>query len=411
MLMPHQQEAVNKSPNKWSLWFKQRCGKTPTSIVLASQRARSCMVIVPKSIKTQWEGEIKIWNKTSCNFFVITKERFRLDHERLPYYEAIIIDEVHRQASNYKNKFFKALMTYLKKYPNKYIWLLSGTPYTSSAWAPYSYKTILGQNPNWFVWNNKYFIKIKMGRFTIPKQKQGMESELQKEIASIGTIVDLKDVAEVIDDEYVIETFDINTEQKQLMKTITDFTPIVLYSKYHQIESGVLKSDGYTDNIIIECDKDKRVLELAEDEDKIIFVVKYLNQVEKYRKLLSGLGKDVFVISGQEKATASEVAKLAQEAEKAIVIIQADTSDGYMLSSFNTMVFVSMSYSFVNYDQIKYRIKSMDKKIGCTYIHLLTNYYNDPLLSKRKRSLDRAVYDCVRHNEDFSIELYEKKGS
>lgn len=398
-LLPHQIEAVEKTPNKWGLWFKMRVGKTPTAIRLASTRVRSCIVIVPKSIKQQWENEVVKWNDSNCEFFIITKETFRRDALKIKRYDAIIIDEAHRQASNYKNLFFKSLQKYINIHNPSHRWLLTGTPYTANAWGPYSYKIILGQEPNWFLWNNKYFIQIKMGKYKVPVFRRGMEEELRRELLSIGTVIDLKDIADVAEDNIEIETFDLNAEQKSNIKNITDFLPIVKYTKYHQLESGVLKSDGYVDSINILCEKDKRLLELVEDEDKIIIVCRYLDQIEKYKKLLNDCGKKIFVISGQTKESASVVAEYAEKEDKAIVLVQGDTCDGYSLESFNTMVFASQSYSFVNYDQMKSRMKSRNKLTACNYIHLITS----------GESVDRAVYNCVKHKEDFSAELFKKK--
>lgn len=395
-LREYQQQVVNTIPNKWALWFRQRVGKTPTSIRLASARTQSCLVIVPKHIKQQWGNEIALWNNSDTKFFVITKETFRRDYKIIGKYDGIIIDEIHRHGSNYKNLFFKALMSYITHYNVQFIWLLSGTPYTASPWAPYSYKLILGFPVKWFDWKNKYFYDMKMGRRTIPRPKNGIESLLQQELKDIGTVIDLKDVAEVIDDYEIIEDFVLNTEQKKAIKNITDFLPIVLYTKTHQLEQGVCKGDGYTDDLVIPCDKDDRVKELAEDEDKVIIVCRYLAQIEKYKKILVDLDKPILAISGQEKEVASIVAARAESHDKCVLLIQSDTCDGYSLESFNTMVFASQSYSFVNLDQMKFRIKATDKKTPCTYIYLITE----------GDSLDRAIHECVARKEDFSAELY-----
>lgn len=398
-LREYQQNVVDNIPNKWALWFRQRVGKTPTAIRLASTRVKSCLVIVPKHIKQQWENEIALWNNSDTKFFVITKETFRRDYKIIDKYEAIIIDEIHRHGSNYKNLFFKALMSYIKHHNVQSIWLLSGTPYTASPWAPYSYKLILGFPVKWFDWKNKYFYEIKMGRRNIPVAKKGIEMLLQQELKDIGTIIDLKDVAEVVDDYEIIESFTLNNQQKKAIKEITEFLPIVKYGKTHQLEQGVKKSDGYTDDLVIPCDKDNRVKELAEDEDKIIIVCRYLAQIEKYKKILADIGKPILAISGQEKEVASIVAQKAESHDKCVLLVQSDTCDGYSLKSFNTMVFASQSYSFVNLDQMKFRIKATDKTIPCTYIYLIT----------KGDSLDRAVHECVARKEDFSEELYGKK--
>jgi len=291
---------------------------------------------------------------------------------------------------------FKAAESYIKKHNVKYVWPLSGTPFTASSWSVYSYGRLLGQNWDWLKWRQTFFYERKMGDRFIPFPKDGMEEKLQEIIKKIGTVIDLKDVADVSDDIIIEEEFELNAEQKKLIRNIDDVLPISLYTKQHQLESGYLKSDGYSDEQSFKCLKDSRLLELIEDNAKIVIVCRYLGQIEKYKEMIKD--RRVFVISGQEKRSASEVAKMAEEENNAVVLVQADTSDGYSLKSFDVMVFCSMSYSFVNYDQMKSRIKSMDKKHPNTYIHMITC----------GESVDRAVYGCVMKKQDFSASLYNK---
>lgn len=396
-LYAHQIKAIKEAKDKWGLWFRMRVGKTPTAIRLVCERAGSGLIISPKSLVKQWEEEIDIWNNNNSVFKVISRDQFKIKHDKLEKFDAVVIDEGHRGFANYKSQMHKALQSYLKKHEIKYIWLLSGTPYTSTSWSIYSYGKILGRDWKWFDWNKTFFNKIKMGRRFIPIAKKGMDKQLQAILRKIGTVIDLKDVADVMDDIDIKEYFDLNAEQKKYIKEIDADLPIVRYGQQHQFESGVLKSDGYREKISFKCDKDKRILELVEDNDKIIIVAKYLDQIEKYQELLKKY--KVFTISGQIKETASEVAKMAENEAKCVVLVQSDTSDGYSLKSFNTMVFASMSYSFVNYDQIKSRMKSIQKLTPLTYIHLLT----------KGKSLDQAVFDSVSKKQNFSIGLYNNE--
>lgn len=310
----------------------------------------------------------------------------------IPRCEAVIVDEAHRGFGNYKSKMHKALDCYLTAHAVSFLWLLTGTPYTGN-WSVYSYGKLVRMPWKWFDWDRAFNYTIKMGHLKIKRQKEGVEPKLQALLRGIGTVIDLKDVAEVADDEEIIEQFEITPEQKKMIKEHFDPVPIVQITKQHQIESGVLKSA----ELKFFSPKDARVMELVEDNDKIIIVARYLDQLEKYEHLLSKQKKPVFVIRGGLKATASEVAKAAESVSEAVVLIQSDTCDGYNLKSFDVMVFASQSYSFVNLDQIKYRIKSMDKNYGNTYIYLIA------------KGIDQAVYDCVSRKQDFSETLYAKE--
>lgn len=401
VLREHQERAVRETPDKYGLWFKMRVGKTATAIRLASTRASRALVIVPKSLKYQWNKEIEKWKTGSCEFHVISKEDMRLGKNVPKNCDCVIPDEAHLAFANFKSKTYKALYAYIQQYNVKYIWPLTGSPYTSSSWSIFSYGHLLGKDWKWFEWNKRYFYQLRMGRRIIPKAKPGMDKELQDTLREIGTVIDLKDIADVPDDEDVVETFALNTEQKQAIKKHFDPLPIVRWHRQHQIESGSLKGDEYNETEYYDCLKDSRIIEIAESTPKLILVCAYLAQIYKYQQILISKfpEKHVLVISGQEKKSASEIAAETKGYDNCVVIIQADTVNGYDLQDFDTVVFASMSYSFVNYDQLRSRSKNMDKKIRCTYIHLITE----------GKSIDRAVYDCIQRKQDFSFELYNGK--
>ena len=399
-LKPHQLKVVKEAANKWGLWFRMRVGKTPTSIRLATSRVESALVVCPKSLTEQWKREIELWRDDSpCHFEVISRETFRRDWNKLPKRQAIIFDEVHRAFGNYKTQAFKAADAYIKAHNIEYVWLLTGTPFTASSWSVYSYGKLLCKKWDWYKWSQTFFYTVKMGNRRIPMPKKGMDGKLQETLRSIGTVIDLKDVAEVADDEDIFEYFDLNKTQKDTINNLNDVVPISRYIHEHEIESGVLKGDDYTEGLFFECDKDKRLIEIIEENKKIIIVAKYLQQIEKYEQLAQKANRRFYTIRGGQKRTASEIADSADDDENCIVFIQGDTCDGYDLKSFDIMVFTSMSYSFVNYDQIKSRMKSMEKKTPNTYIHFIT----------RGDSMDKAVLDSVSHKQTFSFELYAKQ--
>ena len=419
-LHKHQQKAVKESPDKWGLWFKMRVGKTPTAIRLVNARCKSALIICPKGLVSQWEKEIHLWSNTNATFLVISRDQFKKRFEisvkktkkanrknpkvtktvvdcDLEEFDAVIIDEVHRGFGNYASDMFKCLHFYLKKYKTQYVWALSGTPFTGTSWSVYSYGKIFGKDWQWDKWSKEFFDSIQMGRARVPVAKGGKDSKLQKIIRRLGTVVDLKDVAEVVDDVDVFETFTLNARQKKEIALLDEDVPVVEYMKTHQLEQGALNSDGYMEELQFPIKKDERLVELANNYEKLIIVCKYKAQIRKVLTLFPE--RKVFTIWGENKEQSSVTAGKAEAEENCIVIVQGDTCDGYSLKSFGTMVFASMSYSFVNYDQIKSRNKSMEKKTANTYIHLLT---------VDKDSLDNAVKKVVDKKQTFSFQLYVK---
>jgi hypothetical protein len=329
---------------------------------------------------------------------VIGKEQFRINYKNIQSYDGIIIDEVHRQGGNYKSKFFKAVQAYKKRYNVKNTWLLSGTPFSNNCWSVYSLGLLLGRAWEWFDWRNRYFYMVRMGVRQIPVQKTGIEKEMAQIIKSLGYVLKLSDIVDVPDDEYINEYFDLNASQKALIKETFDPLPIVRYTKQHSIESGCLKGDGYVPDKLVDANKTDRIMELVEENDKIAVVCRYNLQIENYRRLLTDKGYNVFVINGAT-IDRNKVIKEIDRVDKCVVLIQGQCSDGYSLKSINTMVFASMSFSFVDYTQMLSRLKDMDKKTGNTYIHLLT---------RDKDSVDQGVFDSVKKKEDFNIEIFKK---
>jgi len=409
-LYKHQIETINNAANKWGLFFRMRVGKTPTAIKLADTRVKTAIVICPKSILNQWEREIKTWSDGSCKFLVYSREQFRLKHKEIPKCDAIIGDEVHVGFANYKSQLFKSVVAYIRKHNINHIWLLTGTAYTSTPWSVYSYSILLGKDWKWFDFRQAFFDTFRLGKkplvgpdrrrvITKPKEGPFIEARLQELLKKMGTVIDLKDIKEIVPDEDSIEYFSLNKEQKKLIEIGYDINHMTRYTKQHQAESGVLLGDGYREDMEVTCAKDKRLLEIVEASDKTIVVFRYLKQMEKYENLFKSLGIPIFKISGQEKESASDVADKAEKEERAIILAQGDTAAGYSLKSFSLMVFASMSYSFVNYDQMRFRIQAKDKTTPNYYIHLLTD----------GDSIDQAIYNSVIKKQDFSFNLYAKQ--
>lgn len=397
-LRSHQVKIFNENPINTGLFLEMRCGKSPLAIRLAAKNCISCLIIVPLPLVEQWREYIKLWDDKGIMWQVIGKEQFRINYKNLQSYDGILIDEVHRMGGNYKSKFFKAVMAYKKRYSVKKLWILSGTPFSNNSWSVYSLGILLGKTWEWFDWRNRFFYMVRMGVRMIPVQKTGIEKEMATIIKSLGYVLKLSDIVDVPDDEYINEYFDLNQGQKTLIKETFDPLPIVRYTRQHSIESGCLKGDGYIPDKLVPASKTDRILELVEENDKITVICRYNLQISNYRKLLMDKGYNVFVINGAT-IDRNKVIKEIDRVDKCVVLIQGQCSDGYSLKSIGVMVFASMSFSFVDYKQMTYRVKDMDKKTGNTYIHLLT---------RDKGSVDQGVMDSVKKKENFNEVIFSK---
>ena len=400
-LRPHQKKAVEEYPDIWGIWWKPRTGKTFTVIRLASSRTESCIVVVLKSLVEQWEEHVADWNDSDCKFKVISKETFRRDWEKLDRYESVAIDESHIGFHNFKAQLHKAAISYIKKHNIKYIWLATATPYTSSSFSIYSAGKLLRRNWSWYSWKKRFFNNIRMGTRFIPVQKKGIEDELAVIINRIGSTLSLSDISEQSEDEHIKEYFDLNIEQKRAIKDTFDPLPIVMFSAYHQIENGTKLSDGYNEDRIFKCEKTNRLIELVGSYDKIAIVARYNLQLNNYKKeiLIKYPDKSVYIINGATK-NKNEIIKQIEKDKECVVLLNSMCSAGYSLSSIDTMVFTSMDFSFVNFEQISQRVKNLNKNKSCTYIYLLTRKTKD------YKSVDQRIYDCVMDKKDFDYKIF-----
>jgi superfamily II DNA or RNA helicase len=402
-LYKHQQELLDKNPLKHLLAFECGTGKTITAILLAEKNTYSInnriLVICPKSIKDQWIENISSISKKPMSFVVMTKEEFKCNSNIIGEYKGIIVDECHFFA-NYKSGMAKALMGYIKKYNPRCIYLLTATPYLSSMWNLYTLGYILGEKYDWKKWDNFFFNRILMGRKIIPIQKTKIngvpiEDYIAKVVNKIGTTVKLSDVADVPEQQFFTEYFDLTKEQTKAIENIIDVEPIVRWTKIHQICGGSLKSDGYNEDQYFKSEKFERLKELCQEHKKIIIVCRYNAEIDYLEKELSNY--DLAKITGKTKAK-NELVRSLNNKDDAIVLVNASCSEGYELPTFPVMIFYSYDFSLKNYVQMIGRILRINKLKKNIYISLVV-----------KGTIDEDVYKCINKKQDFQIALYEKE--
>lgn len=396
-LWDHQQKIIDLNPKKHLLAHEVGTGKTLTAITLAKQNNQTALVICPKSIKQQWVEQVPV------DWLVLHKEGFKKmwNIKDIPHYNALIVDECHFFASP-KSQLTRSLLSYISRYNPEYIYLLSGTPYTSSSWAIYTYGLILGKNWRWIDWDRKFFDHIKMGRLNVPVQKKkinGVQTEqvIASIVKSLGSTVRMEDtLGDQTMPEQIFETeyFELTSEQREAIASLTDLVAITKWTHTHEICGGSLKGDGYTPDKFFKSQKLDRILELAKEHPKFIVVCRYNLEIHRLEAELHGY--NVIVINGDTK----DVYRATQEAErsdKCIVLIQAAVSAGYELPSFPLMVFYSLDFSLVNYLQVLGRISRRNALKRNVYLSLVI-----------PKTIDEDVWKCMQRKEDFNIAIYNK---
>jgi len=398
-LYKHQRELVEKAPKKWLLAHGCGSGKTLTSIILCEKEGLSNVLIVcPKSIKEQWQEQISFYAKEKRLWTVMTKEEFKKKVKTIPKYKKIVIDEAHF-FFNFKSGLSKALLFYIEKYKPTNIYLLTATPYTSSIWSIYTAALILGKQTkrDWYKWKIKYFYDVRMGKKTVPVQKkmignEKMEDHVARIVNAMGNAISLEECRDVPEQTFLIEYFDLTKEQKTVIESLNETTPIVYWTKVHQICGGTLKGDGYVEDKFIDSEKLKRIKELVSEHKKIVIVCRYNNELKVIHDSIKADKK--IIINGKTKDK-NALVKEANLSENCVVLVNASCSEGYELPSFPIMVFYSYDFALKNFIQMKGRILRANALKKNVYISLVV-----------KGTIDEDVYKCVMAKRDFDVAIY-----
>lgn len=391
-LYAHQQRLADKNPDKCGIFWEVGTGKSFMALELL-KKASNPLIVVPKSLKEQWEE--------STDINVVTKETFRRDWNKLPYHDGLAIDEFHyflgMQGYRKKSAMLKALLSYIKKHKPKYIYGLTGTVYMSKPWNVYAAGEVLGYEMNYNAFKNKFFdMKYFGGRYPVPQVKEAhlIKDDIAKLVNQIGDVVKMSDCRDIPEQQHQKEYFDLTTEQKKGIKELDDSTPIVYYTKVHQICGGSLKGDEYTESKIFKAQKLDRIKELAYENKKMIIVCRYNHEIEMIKDALNSY--TVKVINGKVK-NRHEVVKEAERSEACIVIIQSACSEGYQLPSFPLMIYYSHDFSLKNYLQMNGRIQRIDNLKKNVYISLII-----------RNSIDEDVYKSLQNKVSFDVAIYNK---
>ncbi len=394
-LYPHQQEFVDTAPNRFGCFYKMGVGKSAVALELAKKYNQKPLIICPKSLTKNWVRECKLWGVDS--YEIITKEKFRSSWETLQKYNFLAIDEFH-YFLGYKSQMHKSLLKYLKKYQPEYIYGLTGSPYLSTPYNVYAAELLLGHQPKYLDYRNKYFEQIKMGVRTVPIRVHELDHLLIEKINEIGITKTMEDVVdEVPKHVYIREDFETTKEQKIAIGLIPEAEPIAMYAKSFQIENGTKKSNGYDNNEYYKSEKFNRTLELIKDNKKLILICHHNLEIKRFTEEIKD--KIVFVINGATRAEDRQhLIDFANDSENCVLIINASICEGFNLPGFDLMVFYSMSWSIKDREQMEGRVTRINALKRCTYIDMVVS-----------GGVDEAVYDCIKDKKDFQAEIYHKK--
>lgn len=390
-LYPHQQRIIDALPTRKILAWATSLGKTRALIELAKKAHSTPLIICPKSIKARWTRDFPTAT-------VVTKEEFRRDWSKLPWFDAVIVDEVH--AFSGFSLMSKALQAYLKKRRPSFVWGASATPWRSTPWNVYNLAKIMGAEWGYTKFRDSFFRTQYFGTrcVWVPKEDDATRTRLVNALSKFCDIVSAEEAGMPPEDVFEEELFTLTAEQKKAIKDIalTESNPVVRYGKEHQIAQGHLKGTEFEASRTYKNEKTDRILELAQEHPSMVIFARYTGQIELIADALKKKGHTVFTMTG----TTKDRDKLIQDVENAkecILIVQTALGEGFEVPRFDFAIFASLPFSYVEFAQCIGRASRVNVPKRRTYVTFTV-----------EGSIDEAVRDALHNKRDFIIELYDK---
>lgn len=421
-LYAHQKEILALDPKKTGLFLGTGSGKTLTALLLS----RGFVIIIcPKTQREDqtWERQAEKIPEEMRQFaklWVMSKEDLKrdLEHVMMVAKKAIqygnqvtfIVDEAHtalgatpatryikKEAHPRCSQIFEAVQQFVEEVQPDRIYLCTATIVKSpmTVWAA---GTILGKKWPWEQWRQIYYTKLPMpGREVwAPRKDNATKDRLAERVRDLGHVGRLEDFFDVPDQTFRTVHIKLTPDQKQRIKELPmEFPdPIVQIGKKHQVENGVLAGNEFAAPEVFKSQKIEKVLELAEEFPKMIIFAKYTAQIEALRAAIESFGRKVYILSGDTKDRGKTILEASTCAEY-VFICQSQISAGWELPECPVVVFVSKTYSFVDYDQALGRVQRANNIKKNLYISLVV-----------AGGVDEAIENSVANKCDFNERIY-----
>ncbi len=415
ILWTHQSKAVTENHPRWGHFIFTGGGKSLILKELAKANTFSLLCLTPKSLKLKWEQEIS--DIPHIDKTVMTPYYFKRDWDKLPYYEAIIIDEADSPWAG-KNHSSKALLKYLKKHNPTYVWLATATPYRSDPINVYNLGLICGYCPyNFPTFREKFYFQQYFGAQPIwtPKLKHPKaeikaqtQAELNEYLRNFGDIVMMEDVFDVPEIIYSVEPIEQTQEQ---VRTITRLDAVsenrsTFFRYVNEIENGYLDVKAIGEQLEVASNKIERVVELAEQNDVLVIFSNYrYQQVELIKALNKKFPKAyIQLVNGDNSDQAVPISKemdlIAQgihsKYTQGYMVVTPSVSAGWEVKYCRMAVYASLPWSYQAWIQSKGRILRSDNLKKTVYRVLESGDVDKRIYQSL---CDGFTYDPARHKE------------
>lgn len=353
-------------------------GKTIIAVGwLASRDTSNALILCPKRVVKKWQVALK-YPPIPVSAHVLSREQFKKDGFSNP--SAIIVDEADEWASplfipKLRSQRTEALYDLIKENPDVPVLLLTATPIRSTPWNLHTLLCFMGVYIPKDKWQERFFslerrpFLPRPAYFPKPDWRTDIRSVLEK-YAHIVLMRDCVDELPPVREEIVkVDT--------PAFVSSEEWEPMKAFVEEHRNE---------------QTEKLATIKEIGRNFRKVVVVAHYREQCESLAKEL-GKERETFMMHGGVKDQEAVIQE-AQASDECYFVIQASLSAGYDLDTFSCVVFASMSYKFVDYQQQKYRVRRIHN------LHPVIYYY---LIGGRR---DKQIHDTVMLGKDFSPEYY-----
>ncbi len=303
---------------------------------------------------------------------VITRDNAKIVD--ISEYNAIVIDEAQDFSSPLFSKARSARATkiynHIKQNPDTHILLLTATPVRSTPWNIHTLACYLG-----IYWDVKKF----RDKFEYMTDRFGrMHYELKDDWRPMVRPL----VEEIADIVLMRDCIDVPIQHEQVMRLEAPKMPVAEHYESPAEEWYAHHRNEQTAKLV-------PLQKVLNGYRKAIVVAQYTEQIANLKKELEG-DRQVFVLQGVTK-NPDEVIEAAKAADDCVFIVQAQMGAGFDASEFSVVVFVSMSFRYVDYVQMKGRVKRINNLHENLFIHMLAG------------KCDEAVYDAIMKGHDFDV--------
>jgi SNF2 family DNA or RNA helicase len=416
-----QLEAVAKARpySGFAFFSEQRTGKSLAALAVADERRPPALLIVcpPGAIKV-WQGQLKEHTPEDWGidtYIESTGKVWRNRHAWKDWLKAnpgvmVVLDEAHR-AKKRGSQISKAARL-LGKYAAIRL-ALTGTPIAQGiqdAWALFdfiqpgvfgtylefeerylrvanitteenSWKKIRGPKPEMLPEFNriyhKYVYRItlnearrKAGKKGIKFRRIKVQVELEPQARQL-----YKELKKDLEADFQGNFFSVDTTLAKAIKLQQ------ICGGFAKDEDGEWRQIGHS--------KLRALLEtLKLCRGKVVVVCRFIPEIEAIEAMLIAHGKSVLVIRGGQPYQG--------EFNADVVIIQVQAGVAIDLSEAEIIIFYSCDYSYIDYEQIRYRIRSYDTSQVTEYFLICT------------KTIDELVYRAVTQKKKFADLINEE---